>query len=198
MVSEVEPRGTLLYYFGKTMKFTSFDFETANYSDASICAAGIAVFEDGVLTESRHWLIRPPKNHGWFREDFTADCHGLTWFDVRNAPEFPAIASQLLELLTSADFVVAHNAAFDLRKLHGTLAHFGLPCPPLDCRCTMELARLAWPDLPSHRLDALAAHIHHEFKHHNAQADAEAAGWIMMEILMRRDAGTSSVACEHT
>ena len=46
------------------MKFTSFYFETANYSDASICAAGIAAFKDGVLTESRHWFIRPPKGHG--------------------------------------------------------------------------------------------------------------------------------------
>ena len=77
------------------MKFTCFDFETANYSDASICAAGIAIFEDGVLTESRHWLIRPPKGHGFFRPNFI-ECHGLTWFDVCDAPEFPAIAPQLL------------------------------------------------------------------------------------------------------
>jgi DNA polymerase-3 subunit epsilon len=164
------------------MKFTCFDFETANYSDASICAAGIAVFEDGVLTDSRHWLIRPPKGHGFFRPDFI-ECHGLTRFDVRNAPEFPAIAPQLLELLTSADFVVAHNAAFDLRKLHGTLAHFGLPCPPLDCRCTLQLARRVWLGLPSYTLDALAVQIGHEFQHHNAQADAEAAGRLLLAVM---------------
>ena len=29
------------------MNFTSLDFETANYSRVSICAAGMAVFEDG-------------------------------------------------------------------------------------------------------------------------------------------------------
>ena len=164
------------------MKFTCFDFETANYSDASICAAGIAIFEDGVLTESRHWLIRPPKGHGFFRPNFI-ECHGLTWFDVCDAPEFPAIAPQLLEFLTSADFVITHNAAFDLRKLRGTLAHFGLPCPPLDCRCTLQLAKRAWPGLPSYGLDALAAHIHHGFQHHNALSDAEAAGRALLAIL---------------
>ena len=32
------------------MIVTSIDFETANHSDASICAAGLAVFENGQLT----------------------------------------------------------------------------------------------------------------------------------------------------
>ena len=165
------------------MKFTSLDFETANYSDVSICAAGLATFEDGQLIESLYWLIRPPKSFGYFREDFTRDCHGLTWFDVQDAPEFPAIAPQLLERLTAADFVIAHNAPFDRRKLTGTLEHFGFAVPPLKWICTLQLARRVWPDLPSCSLDSVAAHIDHEFRHHNAQADAEAAGWVMIRSM---------------
>ena len=49
------------------MNFASIDFETANTSRVSICAAGLAVFENGVLTESLYWLVKPPKGHGWFR-----------------------------------------------------------------------------------------------------------------------------------
>lgn len=41
------------------MTFTSLDFETANPSRVSICAAGLAVFENGQLTESPYWLVRP-------------------------------------------------------------------------------------------------------------------------------------------
>jgi DNA polymerase-3 subunit epsilon len=52
--------------FPQTMNFTSLDFETANPSRVSICAAGMAVFEDGQLTEAPYWLVRPPKGHGWF------------------------------------------------------------------------------------------------------------------------------------
>jgi DNA polymerase-3 subunit epsilon len=74
------------------MNFTSLDFETANYSPVSICAAGIAVFEDGKLTEPPYWLVRPPKGKGWFLPEFTENCHGLTRFDVQDAPEFSAIA----------------------------------------------------------------------------------------------------------
>ena len=165
------------------MKFAAIDFETANYREQSICAAGVATFEDGQLIESLYWLVRPPKGFGYFREDFTRDCHGLTWFDVQDAPEFPAIASALLDRLTTADLVIAHNTAFDLRVLNGTLRHFGLTCPPFKSACTLQLARRAWPELESHSLDSVAAHIDHEFQHHNAKADAEAAGWVLMALL---------------
>lgn len=164
------------------MTFVSFDFETANYSDASICAAGVAVIEGGEVREARHWLVRPPKGHGYFREDFV-EIHGITWFDVCHEPEFPVIASTLLQYLTSADVVIAHNAPFDLRKLGGTLSHFGISCPAVDCLCTLALSRRVWPDLPSHSLDAVADHIGHCFHHHNAQADAEAAGQIMLAMM---------------
>jgi len=164
------------------MLVTSIDFETANYSDASICAAGLAVFEDGELIESRHWLVRPPKGHGWFREDFT-EVHGITRFDVQNEPEFPAIAPELTERLTRADLVIAHNAQFDLRKLRGTLRHFGLPCPEFEYLCTLRAVRKVWPELPSHGLGALAAHIGHQFHHHNAQDDAEAAGRVLFAMM---------------
>lgn len=176
------------------MRITSIDFETANYSDASICAAGVAVFDNGILTESLYWLVRPPKGHGFFRPDFI-EIHGLTWFDVQAAPEFPAIAPQLLDRLTTADLVIAHNAPFDMRKLTGTLQHFGLPCPPFDYACTLQLSRRVWPELPNHRLDTLAAHIHHDFCHHDAQADAEAAGWVMMKMMkMMKHTGAANAS----
>ena len=46
------------------------DFETANPSRASICAAGLAVFVDGKLTEAPYWLVRPPKGHGMFHLNY--------------------------------------------------------------------------------------------------------------------------------
>jgi DNA polymerase-3 subunit epsilon len=169
------------------MIITSIDFETANHSNASICAAGIAVFEDGELTESPYWLVRPPKGHGWFREDFTA-CHGLTHLDVRSAPQFPTIAPEVVERLTRADIVIAHNAAFDMRKLRGTLSHFGLACPEFSYLCTYRVAERIWPELPNHRLNTLAARIGHEFHHHNARADAEAAGRVLLAMMQHVNA----------
>ena len=169
------------------MIVTSIDFETANYSDASICAAGIAVFDDGELIESRHWLVRPPKGHGWFREDFV-ECHGINWTDVRHSPEFSEIASEIIARLLRGELVIAHNASFDMGKLRGTLNHFNIPCPAFDYLCTLRTARRVWPELPSHGLGALAAHIGHSFRHHNAQDDAEAAGRVLYAMMRHKKA----------
>lgn len=162
--------------------FVVIDFETANHSRVSICAAGMAIFENGVLTESLYWLVRPPKGHGWFQEDFI-ECHGLTHLDVVDAPDFPAIAPEFLSRLERADFVVAHNAQFDIGHLYETLTFFGLACPSFNYLCTRKLARQIWPELPNHRLDTLAEQIALKFNHHNARADAETAGHVLLAMM---------------
>ena len=192
------------------------DFETANYSYTSACAVGLAIFDQkrskGVpplfsvdsgpeplsnnetgnpydLVESPHWLVKPPKGHGYFRDDFT-DIHGLTWFDVQAAPEFSEIATEVLEHLSKADIVVAHNASFDMDVLKQTLTHFGFASPEFDYLCTLGLARRIWPELPNHQLNTVAAHIGHEFNHHHAQSDSEAAGRVLLAMMKHESVNT--------
>jgi len=171
------------------MIMTSIDFETANPSRVSICAAGLAVFENGTLKEAPYWLVRPPKPHGWFHDAFI-ECHGLTHLDVLDAPEFPAIAPEFLARLTCADLVIAHNAKFDIGHLRATLNYFGLACPAFDYLCTCNLARRVWAELPNHQLSTLAAQIGHQFNQHQAQADAEAAGRVLLAIMKHLNANT--------
>jgi DNA polymerase-3 subunit epsilon len=170
------------------MNFICLDFETANPSRVSICAAGLAVFKDGNLTESPYWLVRPPKGYGWFHE-IHIECHGLTHLDVVDAPEFSAIAPEFLSWLNRADLVIAHNAAFDIGHLRETLDHFGLLRPEFDYVCTCQLARRIWQDLPDHKLGTLTAHIGHQFNHHHAQSDAEAAGRVLLAMMKEVNAG---------
>jgi DNA polymerase-3 subunit epsilon len=174
------------------MNFVSLDFETANHSRVSICAAGMAVFEDGELTETPYWLVRPPKPYGWFLPDFI-EIHHLTHLDVLDAPEFPAIAPEFLARLARADLVIAHKADFDLDHLRATLDHFGLPRPEFDYVCTCQLARRVWPELENHQLSTLTAHIGHKFNHHHAQADAEAAGRVLLAMMKQVNANAPRV-----
>jgi DNA polymerase-3 subunit epsilon len=67
--------------------------------------------------------------------------------------------------------------------LKQTLEHFHLPCPDFRYLCTLRLARRVWPELPNHKLNTLAAHIGHEFQHHHAQSDAEAAGRVLLAMM---------------
>jgi DNA polymerase-3 subunit epsilon len=116
----------------------------------------------------------------------------LNHLDVLDAPEFPAIAPELLARLNRSDLVIAHKADFDIEHLRATLAHFGLACPEFDFVCTCNLARRVWPDLPDHKLGTLAAHIGHEFHHHHAQSDAEAAGRVLLAMMKHANANTPS------
>ena len=177
------------------MKFAAIDFETANSAEQSICAAGVAVFEDGELIELRYWLIRPPEGYGWFRDDFIA-IHGIRHTDVRDKPEFPAIAPEIFARLTAAEVVVAHNASFDMRMLRGTAEHFGSPCPAFDYVCTCQLARRMWPQLENHRLSTVAAHIGHRFNHHHAGEDAEAAGRIVLAVMKEKGVAETKALAE--
>jgi DNA polymerase-3 subunit epsilon len=141
------------------------------------------------LTEAPYWLVRPPKGHGWFRDDFI-EVHGLTHLDVRDAPEFPAIAKELVCRLAGDDLVIAHYAAFDIEHLRATLEYFDLPRPEFDYICTCQLARRVWPELYNHQLSTLTAHIGHQFNNHHAQSDAEAAGRVLLAMMKQVNANT--------
>ncbi len=172
------------------VNFIAIDFETANRSDESICAAGMAIFTHGRLLDGQHWLIRPPRGFDRFRSDWTESLHGIGHADVQNSPYFPGIAELLFPQLASADVVIAHNAAFDLRKLLATARCFNLVVPQFDCLCTLALARRVWPDLEGHSLDVLCAHIGHRGHHHHAGADAEAAGRLLLAMMATTNTAT--------
>jgi DNA polymerase-3 subunit epsilon len=107
-----------------------------------------------------------------------------------DAPEFPAIAKELVCRLAGDDLVIAHYAAFDIEHLRATLEYFDLPRPVFDYVCTCQLARRVWPELPDHKLDTLTAHIGHQFNHHHAQSDAEAAGRVLLAMMKQANANT--------
>lgn len=66
--------------------------------------------------------------------------------------------------------VFFHNASFDRRFLGAAALETGLPFANAT-HCTLALARRAWPELPSHKLDVLARHVGASEPTHRALAD---------------------------
>lgn len=170
------------------MKTVCIDFETANSKRSSACALGIAVIEGKEIIETREWLIHPHKGHGYFHPR-NVEIHGITWLDVKDAPEFDAVFAELAPKLEGA-VVVAHNAPFDMSVLRSLVELYQLSCPKFDTLCTCMLSRRLWPALENHRLDTLCEHIGHRFEHHQAGSDAEAAANVL--LAMMREANTTS------
>ena len=163
------------------MKVTCIDFETANSARSSACSVGVAVMIDGKITVTAERLIKPHPTCGYF-DPFNIEIHGIRPRDVAGSPDFQALSPWLFELL-KADLVVAHNAAFDMSVLRAVCDLYRLPYPEFDYFCTCKAAAQCWQHLSNHKLNTLCDYIGHRFKHHNAEADAEAAGRILLAML---------------
>lgn len=161
------------------------DFETANSDPGSICAVGLAFLgEDGEL-RTCGTLVRPPASCGWFSR-FNIAVHHITPAMVCDAPEWGELWPELAPRLEGAT-ILAHNAAFDIGVLRRGLELYGFDYPTLQFFCTCKSARRVWPELPDHRLDTVAAHIGHRFRHHDAREDAEAAARAFLAMLRERN-----------
>lgn len=178
------------------LDFTAIDFETANSSNASACAVGMARVRDGQVVATAEWLIRPPAGHDVFY-DFNIGIHGIRPEDVANAPGWSAQLDRLTAFAGS-DVLVAHNAGFDMAVLRRACEATGDVCPPYRYLCSLQVARRTY-ELPSYRLPLVAtAAGFADFAHHDALADALACAHIVIDAARRVAADDLTALAETT
>ena len=163
------------------MRLAGLDFETANGCSGSICAAGCGILHDGEPGETLERLVRPHPSLDWM-DPFCFRVHGIRSCDLRDADEFPVVWPDLRDMLLSADYVVIHNAPFDLGHLRAVLDLYGLPPVRFPYVCSLSASRRALPELASHSLNCVAAYYGIGFRHHNALEDAMTCARILHEI----------------
>ncbi|MHB8078959.1 MAG: 3'-5' exonuclease [Candidatus Krumholzibacteriia bacterium] len=161
--------------------FTVVDLETTGsvLGVDEIVEIGALTVRGGHVVDRLSTLVRsrrplPP----WVRR-----LTGIRSADLRDAPTFPEVAPGLRDMLAGAVFV-AHDVRFDLPFLRWEFSRHGLELPEMLGVCTLQLSRLLWPDLPSHRLGDLARDL--DVPHgqpHRAGADAEATAGVLKQAL---------------
>ncbi|MBI4718740.1 MAG: hypothetical protein HY763_13110 [Planctomycetes bacterium] len=136
----------------------------------------------GEILRQYETLVNPKRDMGptWI--------HGLTAADVAEAPTFQEVAGDVLAIMQGAVFV-GHNAVFDWRFVRAEFERAGHALPDLPRVCTMSLARLAEPAIPSRGLDRLCEFfgIPHP-QAHGATSDAVATVKLLalcFKLLMR-------------
>ncbi|MFB3225381.1 MULTISPECIES: ATP-dependent DNA helicase DinG [unclassified Exiguobacterium] len=165
-------------------KYVVVDLETTGHSIKAgdeMIEIGMAVVEDGQLTEQLSAFVRPTQPIPPFISQLT----GITDKDVKDAETFDVIAPRVLSLLDGGVFV-AHNVQFDLNFLNDALEEEGyLPYtgPVID---TVELARILLPTAESHALSHLSESLHLAHQEaHRAGSDASATAELLLELLKR-------------
>ncbi len=169
------------------MKIASFDVETCQRRNGSICSVGVVLFDGGKEIKSYHSLVRPHESiysTGWYFWNI----HGINKWDVKYSPEFPDVYEKLYEFFNEADVVVAHNAAFDMGHLRGVLKLYDLPLVPFMQACSCKAAKTLHPELNSHKLNVMAEHFGWSFKHHDALEDARICGQLMCRLTQNKPA----------
>ena len=160
--------------------FAAIDFETANQCRTSVCAVGVVIVRDGVITDRFYSLIQPEPN---FYNYWCTQVHGLTRDDTECAPVFPHVWEQIAPLIKGLP-LVAHNKAFDESCLRAVFQCYQMDYPDYPFFCTYQASRYAFPDAPNHQLDTISSLCGFDLRrHHHALADAEACAAIALQIL---------------
>lgn len=155
--------------------FTAIDFETANSQRNSACQLGLVVVENGTITDSQAWLIKPPSTIFTF-----TGIHGITYEAVKDQPSFQELWATIQPYIAGRT-LAAHNAPFDVGVLRAVLSHYRLPVPGFQIMDSLIIARRTWPALPNHKLDTVAGHLKVALQHHDAASDARACAEIILQ-----------------
>lgn len=86
-----------------------------------IIEMGIAIVTNGRVTKEQNWMIHP----GCAIPPEITKITGITDEDVRGAPPFAKIVSEVEKIFKGCDFFVAHNAVFDRGMLNNELLRCG-------------------------------------------------------------------------
>ena len=162
-----------------TERYIAFDVETPNYANDRMSAIGIAVVEDGAITEEFYSLVNPEVHFDRFNIELT----GITPEQVSDQPTFPELWERLEPLMDSG-LLVAHNAPFDLSVLAKCLRDYGILWrAKVPYACTCQMGRRLLPMLPNHRLNTICDWMGIELDHHHAGSDSRACGEILLRYL---------------
>jgi len=157
--------------------FVVVDVETACSRVSSICQIGIVGFRNGSEVFAYETLVDPCDEFS----PFNIRIHGISGDYVMGQPTFADIHGTVDGHL-SGRTTVAHSS-FDKGALAAACqVHRRAPIETtwLD---SVRVAKRAWPDLPSHRLNVLSRFLGIRHKHHDALSDARAAGMVIVKAI---------------
>jgi DNA polymerase-3 subunit epsilon len=157
--------------------FVVIDVETACSRVSSICQIGIVGFSQGREVFAYETLVDP-------RDEFCSfniGIHGITASHVAGQPCFSDIHA-VVDSHLSGRITVAHSW-FDKGALAAACRVGDRPLIETEWLDSVRVAKTAWPQLESHRLNVLARFLGIEHRHHDALSDARAAGMVIVRAI---------------
>jgi DNA polymerase-3 subunit epsilon len=157
--------------------FVVVDVETACARVSSICQIGIVGFRQGREVFAYETLVDPCDEFS----TFNIRIHGISPEHVAGKPTFGEIHGAIAGHLTGR-VTVAHSG-FDKGALAAACRIGELAPIETTWLDSVRVAKRAWPQLSSHRLNVLSRHLGLRHRHHDALSDARAAGMVIVRAI---------------
>lgn len=140
---------------------------------------GCAIIKNLKVVKTYSFMINPHREIPQSVVNLT----GIHNEDVAKEKDFNFYAPKIVKILQNAVFV-AHNVDFDLPFLNYELTQHGYDALTNKAIDTVELAKIAFPTLPSYKLSDLTSQL--EIKHlnpHKADSDAYGTAILLIKII---------------
>lgn len=165
------------------MNFVTLDFETVNFHRDSVCEVGITHVQDGAITSTKNWIVRPPYQN---YNPMMMHMHQIHPVHFQDKPVFKDIWDEISVQLNNG-IVLMHNASFDSGLLRKCVESFNLSPITFDFLCTYNLSKRAFPTLSNFNLPSVSNHIGFNGVHHRAGPDSLATAHIALAISNKLD-----------
>ena len=157
--------------------FVVVDVETACSRVSSICQIGIVGFRDGREVFAYETLVDPRDEFHLFNTRI----HGIAADHVVGQPHFGDIHG-IVDAHLSGRTTVAHSY-FDKGALAAACRVHQRDAIATTWLDSVRVAKRAWPNLASHRLNVLTHYLGIDHRHHDALSDARAAGLVVVKAI---------------
>lgn len=164
--------------------FAVVDLETTGTqreNDNHIIQFGCAIIKNREVVKTYSFMINPHREIPVSVQNLT----GIHDEDVAKKKDFSYYAPKIINILKDTVFV-AHNVNFDLPFLNYELVEHGYEALTNKAIDTVELAKIAFPTLPSYKLSDLTAQL--KIRHlnpHKADSDAYGTAVLLLKIIDR-------------
>lgn len=157
--------------------FVVIDVETACSRVSSICQIGIVGFRGGAVAFEYETLLNPRDHFS----SFNTRIHGIAADHVAGKPCF-ADVHNVVDGHLAGRTTVAHSY-FDKGALAAACRVHNRTMVKTTWLDSVGVAKRAWPELPSHKLNVVSKHLGIPLRHHDALSDARAVGMIVVKAI---------------
>lgn len=159
------------------MKFYAIDVETANADYSSICQIGVAKFDGDEIIERWATLINPET----YFDEMNIGIHGITEYDVADAPTFSDVYSELKTRIEGK--IAVHHMPFDRSAINRACIKYGLELIDTQWLDSARVVKRTWLQFSQkgYGLSNISNFLGINFEHHDALEDAIAAGKVLIE-----------------